>query len=87
MDISTQSLVRGTTAQASKNPNKAKFLAEKLTELNVASLKELDYQQNMLINVAMAGIDSTQTPINTNSDWIGQAINAERAKGKNSGFD
>ena len=82
MDNFKKSLIKGTEAQAAKNPNKQRFLLDQLAKFNVKSLNELTYNENATINVLIERIDTKKRIKNANNDWIGSAIAADRASGK-----
>jgi len=83
MDQFRDSLIRGTRHQAAQNSNKAQILADYLKAENVEALKELSDEKLMRINILVMNTGAKVEAPFKESLWIGQAIEADRAKGKN----
>ena len=81
MDISRYNYIKGTRKQAKGSTIKAEWLKNKLIELNVNSLDELDTMELMEINIEISTCVDVKPVRKTNTD-IGEWIEWDRNRTK-----
>lgn len=88
---------RGVESIVKRNPDHAielnAVVSESLNQVNADNWDELTVisagNVNIMVQRKLSAINEKLNPVKyeSNNEWIGQAIAAERAKGKNYGFD